>query len=72
MKEIDAHFDTYEHLDQLPDQKTALTLLRKAASLVKPIMRKRGWKVDTLGEMLPPDARLLGEQASSQPNRPIP
>ncbi|KAI4648729.1 uncharacterized protein J4E79_009800 [Alternaria viburni] len=60
MKEIDAHFDAYEHLKHLPREKEALHMLRKAASMVKPIMRKRGWKVKTLCEFLPESARLLG------------
>lgn len=34
--------------------------LRKIASLVKPIMRKRGWHVHTFTEFLPEDPRLLG------------
>ena len=61
MKEIDAHFDAYEHLKHLPREKEALHMLRKAASMVKPIMRKRGWKVRTLCEFLPESARLLGK-----------
>jgi DNA-dependent metalloprotease WSS1 len=60
MREFDAHFDAYEHLKELPRESEALFLLRKAASLVKPIMRKRGWKVRTLAEFLPEDARLQG------------
>ena len=61
MREIDAHFDAYEHLDHLPRAKEALLTLRKAASLVKPMMRKRGWKVGTLAEFLPDAPQLLGE-----------
>lgn len=60
MREIDAHFDAYEHLKHLPREQEALHMLRKAASLVKPMMRKRGWKVQTLAEFLPDDPRLLG------------
>jgi len=61
MREIDAHFDAYEHLKHLPQEQEALHMLRKAASLVKPMMRKRGWKVQTLAEFLPDDPRLLGK-----------
>jgi hypothetical protein len=61
MKEIDAHFDAYEHLKHLPSDGEALIMLRKAASMVKPTMRKRGWKVKTLGEFLPDEPRLLGK-----------
>ena len=32
----------------------------KAASMVKPMMRKRGWKVKTLAEFLPDEPQLLG------------
>ena len=60
MSEIDAHFNAYEHLKHLPREAEALHTLRKAASVVKPIMRKRGWKINTLGEFLPPESNLLG------------
>ena len=61
MREIDAHFDAYEHLKHLPRDGEALHMLRKAASMVKPMMRKRGWKVGTLAEFLPDEPQLLGE-----------
>ena len=60
MSEIDAHFNAYEHLKHLPREAEALHTLRKVASVVKPIMRKRAWKVNTLCEFLPPEANLLG------------
>jgi len=60
MREIDAHFDAYEHLKHLPKEGDALHMLRKAASMVKPMMRKRGWKVGTLAEFLPDEPQLLG------------
>ncbi|KAF2118485.1 WLM domain-containing protein [Lophiotrema nucula] len=60
MREIDAHFDAYEHLKHLPRDQEALHMLRKATSLVKPMMRKRGWKVGTLAEFLPDEPQLLG------------
>ncbi|KAF1959300.1 WLM-domain-containing protein [Byssothecium circinans] len=60
MREIDAHFDAYEHLKHLPRDGDALHMLRKAASMVKPMMRKRGWKVGTLAEFLPDEPQLLG------------
>ena len=53
-------FSTYEHLQGLPRGDEALTMLRKVASLVKPIMRKRGLKVQILAEFLPPEQNLLG------------
>jgi hypothetical protein len=61
MREIDAHFDAYEHLKHLPKDGEALHMLRKAASMVKPMMRKRGWKVGTLAEFLPDEPQLLGK-----------
>ncbi|KAF2836274.1 WLM-domain-containing protein [Patellaria atrata CBS 101060] len=60
MREIDAHFDNYEHMKHLPREAEALHTLRKVASMVKPIMRKRGWKVRTLCEFLPQERNLLG------------
>lgn len=35
-------------------------MLRKVASLTKPIMRRRGWKVGTLSEFYPHQRNLLG------------
>lgn len=61
MREIDSHFDAYEHLKHLPREQEALHMLRKVASVVKPMMRKRGWKVGTLAEFLPDEPQLLGE-----------
>lgn len=60
LKETEALFNSYEHLQGLPRGDSALTMLRKVASLVKPIMRKRGWKVQILAEFLPPEQNLLG------------
>lgn len=60
LKEHEPAFDTYEHLQGLPRTDAALTMLRKVGSLVKPIMRKRGWHVQVLAEFLPPEQNLLG------------
>ncbi|KAE9966969.1 hypothetical protein EG328_008503 [Venturia inaequalis] len=60
MRDLDNHFGEYVHLKQLPREAEALTTLRKAASCVKPIMRKRGWRVGTLSEFLPEDSSLWG------------
>lgn len=60
LKESDSLFTTYEHLQGLPRGDSALTMLRKVASIVKPIMRKRGWRVQVLAEFLPPENNLLG------------
>ncbi|KAK5116304.1 hypothetical protein LTR85_009276 [Meristemomyces frigidus] len=60
LKETEALFNSYEHLQGLPRGDAALTMLRKVASLVKPIMRKRGWTVQILAEFLPVEQNLLG------------
>ncbi|KAH0379333.1 putative zinc metallopeptidase, partial [Aureobasidium melanogenum] len=59
-QEHDALFGSYEHLRDCPQPEEALLRLRKIASLVKPLMRKRSWKVRVLSEFLPDDERLLG------------
>lgn len=60
LKEHEPLFNTYEHLAGLPRRDDALIMLRRIASLVKPIMRKRGWRVQILAEFLPPEQNLLG------------
>ena len=60
LHERDALISAYEHLTSLPRPADALLRLRKIASLVKPIMRKRGWHVGTLAEFLPSNQQLLG------------
>ena len=60
LKEHEALFNSYEHLKGLSRGDAALKMLRQVASLVKPVMRKRGWKVQILAEFLPPEANLLG------------
>lgn len=60
LNEHEPLFSTYEHLQGLPRGDAALTMLRKVASMVKPIMRKRGWRVQVLAEFLPPEQNLLG------------
>jgi DNA-dependent metalloprotease WSS1 len=65
--EIDPRISYYTHLRDKPREKEALHMLKKIASLVKPIMRQRGWRVGTLSEFYPPTAGrgsgvLLGEQ----------
>ncbi|KAE8451023.1 hypothetical protein EG329_004695 [Mollisiaceae sp. DMI_Dod_QoI] len=60
MPEIDALISQYSHLNKFPREKEALHSLKKIASLVKPIMRARGWKVGTLAEFYPDQTNLLG------------
>lgn len=60
MSEIDPLVLSYSHLPHLPQPSSALHLLKKIASLVKPLMRARGWRVRELGEFYPEQQNLLG------------
>lgn len=60
MIEIDPVIIEYEHEKFRPREAEALQTLRRVASLVKPIMRRRGWKVGILTEFWPPEKNLLG------------
>ena len=60
MLEHDPLISEYEHEKFRPREADALQTLRKVASLVKPIMRQRGWKVGILTEFWPPEKNLLG------------
>jgi len=58
--EHDALISSYEHLPSMPRAEDALHTIRKIASLVKPIMRKRNWRVKILTEFYPEQQNLLG------------
>ena len=58
--EHDPAIATYQHEQSRPREAEALHMLRKIASLVKPIMRQRGWKVGVLTEFYPQERNLLG------------
>ena len=60
MQEHDALVLSYVHLGQVPRASEALHVLKKVASLVKPIMRARGWRVKELAEFYPDQTNLLG------------
>lgn len=60
MPEHDALVFSYSHLRNFPREKEALHTLKKIASLVKPVMRARGWKVPELAEFYPDQHNLLG------------
>lgn len=64
MAEHDALILGYSHLNKFPREKEALHALKKIASLVKPIMRARNWKVGTLAEFWPDQQNLLGTRLS--------
>ncbi|KAI9770284.1 MAG: hypothetical protein M1840_003443 [Geoglossum simile] len=60
----DTLISEYVHLKGFPREAEALQMLKKVASLVRPIMRQRGWRVGLLQEFYPPAAtdgrHLLG------------
>ncbi|KAL8969452.1 MAG: hypothetical protein Q9183_001985, partial [Haloplaca sp. 2 TL-2023] len=60
MLEHDALISEYQHDKSRSREADALQTLRKVASLVKPIMRQRGWRVGILTEFFPPEQNLLG------------
>jgi DNA-dependent metalloprotease WSS1 len=60
MRELDPLIFEYAHEKQLPREAEALHTIRKIASLVKPIMRARNWRVGTLAEFYPQQPNLLG------------
>lgn len=60
MREIDPLIDEYQHDIHRPRAAEALQALQKIASLVKPIMRQRNWRVGTLCEFFPEERNLLG------------
>jgi hypothetical protein len=60
MRDLDNHFGEYSHLQHMPRADEALHTIRKVASCVKPIMRKRGWTVGVLAEFYPDQANLWG------------
>lgn len=59
-REFDPLVNAFEHDTHRPRATEALKSLQKIASLVKPIMRTRNWKVGTLCEFYPPETNLLG------------
>lgn len=60
MREVDPLITDYSHLKDKPREAEALRALQKIASLVKPVMRQRGWHVGTLAEFYPDERNLLG------------
>lgn len=58
--ELDPLIGQYEHESHRPRADHAIFLLRKIASMVKPIMRRRNWRVGILAEFVPSDKGLLG------------
>ena len=60
MREQDPLIQEYSHEAHRPRAPEALQTLRKVASLVKPLMRQRGWRVFSLAEFWPDEKNLLG------------
>ncbi|KAJ5336804.1 zinc finger protein [Penicillium brevicompactum] len=60
MRELDPLISEYRHEKKRPREDEALMILRKVASLVKPIMRQRAWRVGALCEFYPQQRNLLG------------
>ncbi|KAH8119143.1 WLM domain-containing protein [Phellopilus nigrolimitatus] len=52
--------DTFTHLKGRARANDALPLLRRIASLVKPVMRKHSWKLPVLAEFFPNNPSLVG------------
>jgi hypothetical protein len=52
---------SFTHLNDKPKADRALEQLKRLASLVKPIMRKHGWRLPVLSEFFPDNPSLLGE-----------
>lgn len=60
MKELDPLVSEYQHEKNRAREAEALKTLQRIASIVKPIMRRRNWRVGTLCEFYPPESNLLG------------
>ncbi|KAL6248986.1 hypothetical protein RBB50_004049 [Rhinocladiella similis] len=58
--ELDPLVDEFQHLSEKSRPREALQMLQKIASMVKPIMRQRNWRVGVLTEFYPRESNLLG------------
>ncbi|KAJ5103911.1 hypothetical protein N7532_004440 [Penicillium argentinense] len=65
MRELDALIGEYRHEKKRPRESEALFMLRKVASVVKPIMRQRAWRVGAICEFYPRQSNLLGLNVNS-------
>ena len=59
-RDLDPLILSFTHLKELDRQDEALHYLKRIASLVKPLMRARRWRVPLLSEMYPDQHNLLG------------
>ncbi|KAF8913239.1 WLM domain-containing protein [Gymnopilus junonius] len=55
----DIFIQSFTHLNDMKNADKALHMLQRVASLVKPIMRKRGWVLPILAEFFPDNPSLL-------------
>ncbi|KAF9011078.1 WLM domain-containing protein [Cyathus striatus] len=55
----DIFIQSFTHLNDRPHAERALHILKRIASLVKPIMRKRNWVLPVLSEFFPDSPNLL-------------
>ncbi|CAK5280398.1 unnamed protein product [Mycena citricolor] len=55
----DTYVQSFSHLKGRPKEQQALEMLKKIASLVKPIMRKHNWVLPVLCEFFPAQSNLL-------------
>jgi hypothetical protein len=67
MPDLDPLISQFSHEKSRPREKEALLSLQKIASLVKPIMRARNWRVGTLAEFYPDQVNLLGTSRHINP-----
>ena len=57
----DIFVQSFSHLKDKRNADKALQILKRIASLVKPIMRKRNWVLKVLAEFFPDNPNLLGK-----------
>ncbi len=67
VREHDALVGEYVHLKGFGREKEALEILMKVASLVKPLMRARKWRVGQLVEFYPVEEPDLQGECGSPP-----
>lgn len=70
-KHQDELVKNYQALKKKPRSEEALTLLRRLASQVKPILKFRNWTIKNLCEFFPTNPNLLGNAISNEMSRKI-
>lgn len=65
LTEMDPLVTEFQHDKSKPRESEALFMLRKIASLVKPVMRNRGWKIHRLCEFHTPNLLGLNQRYGS-------